>query len=441
MQRFEFPRADTPTIAARSKWVRITVFVIFTSLLSWLVLSRSLVAYLEITQPEEALFLRPGDPAALVSLADRELNFPAKDETKAVGQPRVASKRLGQLRQQVETALATEPLNAHAYRVLAQLAEVEHDPSKTEKLMQAAARHSLSEAIAAEWMMRKSFENKNYSATAFYADIFLRAHPQYMDFALPALTRMAENKEAAREIEKLLAANPPWRPKFFSGLDKVISDARVPLDLFLKLKDTTAPPTTAELGSYLSFLLEHKLYPLAYLTWFQFLTPEQLQSAGYLFNGSFETRPSGLPFDWVMPRGVGMTLDIAPRPESADKHALFMEFGQSRVDFPGVSQTVLLPPGTYRFKGSFKGEIIGPRGLQWSVSCLGGAAIGASQMFLGATPVWRDFEFPFSVPESGCPAQSARLVLAARSASEQLVSGSIWFDALSILRLQPNSTK
>ena len=130
-----------------------------------------------------------------------------------------------------------------------------------------------------------------------------------------------------------------------------------------------------------------------------------------------------------------------PRPEASDKRALFLEFGHSRVNFPGVFQTVILPPGAYRFKGLFKGEVIGPRGLQWSINCIDGAAIGASQMFVGASPIWRDFEFGFTVPENGCRAQLIKLAHAARSASEQLVSGSVWFSELSILRLQPNSTK
>lgn len=130
-----------------------------------------------------------------------------------------------------------------------------------------------------------------------------------------------------------------------------------------------------------------------------------------------------------------MTLDIAPRPDAPDKHALFLEFGQGRVDFPGVSQTIMLAPGAYRFKGSFKGEVVGRRGLQWSVSCMGGGtAIGESQMILGSSPGWQDFEFAIAAPDSGCRPQSVRLGLAARSASEQLVSGSIWFDELSISR-------
>src|ERR1700730_14266717 len=443
MHSFKFLRPAGSTIATRPNRLRIALFAVLGLLLFWLVLSRSLVAYLAMAAPEQALFLRSNEPASLLILADRELNFMDKDKTKTAGQPGVASKRLDQLRKQVETALAADPLNARAYGLLGQLAEVDQAGPRTTRLMQAAARHSLNETIAVEWMMRKSFENKDYPAAAFYADALLRTHPQLMEYATPILGGMAENKHAKGEIEKLLAANPPWRPQFFQALGAAITDARTPLAIFLSLKDTAVPPTSADLRGYMSFLFQHKLYDLAYYTWLQFLPPEQLERAGFLFNGSFETKPSGLPFDWEMPQGAGVTLDIAPRPEATDKHALFLEFGQGqgRVDFPGVFQTTMLPPGDYRFKGSFNGEVVGRRGLQWSISCLGGAPIGESQMILGSSPVWRNFEFAFTVPETGCRAQLARLALPARSPSEQLVFGSIWFDELSISRQPADSPK
>jgi hypothetical protein len=432
MHSFEFPRADRSTIAAGLKWLRMTLFVVLAVVLLWLILTRSFVAYLATTEPEAALLLRAGDSTALVVLADQEFNASDKDKVEKGGQSGAASKPLAKLRERVETALEADPLNARAYRLLGQLAEAEGDAAKTAKLMQTAARLSLNETIAVDWMMRKRFDNKDYPAAAFYADALLRTRPQFMDYALPILGRIAENKDAKGEIERLLAAYPPWRPQFFSMLGKAITDARTPLELLLALKDTSAPPAPPELHAYLAFLFQHKLYDLAYYVWLQFLAPEQLASAGFLFNGSFESKPSGSPFDWAMPQGKGVTADIAPRPEAGGKRALFIEFGQGRVAFPGVSQTTVLPPGAYRLKGSFKGEVTGPRGMQWSISCVGGAAIGASHMFLGSYPVWRDFEFDFVVPGTGCRAQSALLVLAARSASEQLVSGSIWFDELSI---------
>jgi hypothetical protein len=176
------------------------------------------------------------------------------------------------------------------------------------------------------------------------------------------------------------------------------------------------------------------MYDLAYYTWLQFLPPGQLESAGLLFNGNFTSRPSGLPFDWVIQAGSNVIVDIVPRRNATGRNVLFLEFGHGRADFPGVFQTTMLPPGAYEFDGSLKGELAGPRGLQWSISCIGGAAIGESQMIVGSFPLWDHFEFAFTVPEVGCRPQLVHLALAARSASEQIVSGSIWFDDLSISR-------
>jgi hypothetical protein len=55
-------------------------------------------------------------------------------------------------------------------------------------------------------------------------------------------------------------------------------------------------------------------------------------------------------------------------------------------------------------------------------------------MVIGVAPVWKDFEFSFTVPSTDCRAQYVRLTLDARSASEQLVSGAIWYNGLRIAR-------
>jgi hypothetical protein len=211
----------------------------------------------------------------------------------------------------------------------------------------------------------------------------------------------------------------------------------MPLDLLLAIKDTPTPPTTADLRDYLSVLIDHKLYELAYYAWLQFLSPEQLSSTGLLFNGGFEAMPSGLPFDWIIRPGAGVTIDIMTRPDEDGLRALYIEFGQGRVEFNGVSQLIMLAPGNYRFKGQYRGELVGRRGLVWRVSCAGGkgGAIGESQMTAGAAPRWKDIEWTFTVPDADCRAQQLRLELDARMASEQLVSGSIWYDELRISRI------
>ena len=153
----------------------------------------------------------------------------------------------------------------------------------------------------------------------------------------------------------------------------------------MSLKDTPAPATGEELNAYQSFLFQHKLYALAYYAWRQFLPPEQLADTGYLFNGDFEVKPSGSPFDWQAPAGVNVVVDFASRSESALDHALVAEFGPGRVEFPGVYQSILLPPGAYSFRGSFKGEVVGRRGVLWDISCRDGASLGHSEMSVSYT--------------------------------------------------------
>jgi hypothetical protein len=48
--------------------------------------------------------------------------------------------------------------------------------------------------------------------------------------------------------------------------------------------------------------------------------------------------------------------------------------------------------------------------------------------------------FTFTVPEKGCDAQYVRLDLDARMASEEMVSGSIFFDDLQISRVVKPAT-
>src|SRR5262249_53288055 len=57
---------------------------------------------------------------------------------------------------------------------------------------------------------------------------------------------MASTKEGFEEVEKLLAETPPWRAQFFQAIAGAVTDARIPLTMFLGIKDTAAPPSASE---------------------------------------------------------------------------------------------------------------------------------------------------------------------------------------------------
>jgi hypothetical protein len=470
--------------------LRAIVLVLLGAVLLWQVVTRSVVAYLAAAAPETALMLEPSDPAALLSLADggladldlgrKEGGAPAaaaipdrqgkpqtsqeanerlrswaglaksvekgrrSEEAGGSARPPTPDKGAGsggrsrdQVRAWTEQALASDPLNAHALRILGQLADADGNDALAAGLMRAAAQHSIRESVAVYWLMRKSYEAGDYANAIYGADALLRTRSETMPYVMPTLVQMAQNKAANEELKKLLAGNPPWRTQFFEVLPRSVTDARTPLDILLAVRDTPTPPTAANLKPYLDVLIENKFFELAYYVWLQFIGPEQLRSIGLLYNGSFEVTPSGLPFDWLMKGGPGVTIEILERPDQPGQRALFIEFSQGRVEFPGAGQLIMLAPGTYRFKGKYKGELIGRRGLVWRVVCFGagGAPLGESAMSLGSAPAWRDIEFTFAVPNTNCRAQQLRLDLDARMASEQLVSGSIWYDDLRIQRV------
>ncbi|MGD9657561.1 MAG: hypothetical protein AB7U61_07975 [Methylocystis sp.] len=433
---FSFKLFDGATIfpLPRFRRSRVAIFGVLGLAACWLVISHSYVAYLSSNSPGAALEIRKDDSQSILRLAADALLPASEDHGVAPGSVPLSPARNDELRQQVEAVLISEPLSARACRLLGQIAEIDGSASNAEKFMHAAARRSLSEKIAIDWMMRNGFERKSYRSTAYYADTLLRSTPGIAGHVTPILARMAETPDAKPEIIRLLAANPNWRREFFGALGASVADARTPLDLFLRLKDSPAPPTTDELNFYESFLFNHKLYALAYYAWLQFLPPAKLESAGHIFNGDFEGTPSGSRFDWRSPSGANVVVDVASRPEAAKNQALVVQFGPGRVEFPGVSQAIMLAPGAYALKGSFMGDIRGPRGVQWSAKCMDGALLGQSQMILGSFSAWRDLEFPLVVPQTGCAAQMIELQLAARSPSEKLLSGAIWFDDFSIVR-------
>jgi hypothetical protein len=403
--------------------LRIVLMAACAAVLVWLIIWRSFANYLAERAPEDALILNSHEPTALVSLANQQLN--------AVEAPQYPVPA-GEF---AENALLPDPLNPRAIRILGQLADYAKDNGRAESLMALAARYSLGESAAVAWMLQKSLKTNNYAQVMYYADVLLRSRPQISEYILRELGNLAENKDASGELKKLLDTNPPWRSYFFALLPTSVRDARTPLNFLLSLRDSSNPPTNMELGPYLQALIDHKLYELAYYTWLQFLPQTELGSAGFLFNGNFELAPSGLPFDWTLVPGSGVTIDRVRMPEQSQGRALFIDFQYGRVDYHSIRQMVMLAPGTYQFSARYKGDLAGPRGLKWRIGCVDGATpVGESPMIIGKTEAWKDIDISFTVPQGSCRPQMVKLDLDSRMASEQLITGSIWFENARLVR-------
>lgn len=434
--------------------------------LVWLVVTYSYAASLAASDPEASLRIRVTAPA-LLNLAERRLSAMQKAGASgagvAAGQlPEAADRRAGsgddrdrigvladlasrrfsraqappetgpitprppekeELYQMVREALRREPLNARAFRLLGELSEGHAPRSEVAHLMRMAVRRNLHEPTAVLWLLNDALAEKSYADVLTYADILLRTEVRLHAHAIHALAKACEDSKGLELVLEAMRANPRWREAFVVGVSQYVSDARIPLQILVGLKDTAHPPTARELAPYFDLLLRNQLHDLAYYTWIQFLPPEQLVRVVIPFNGDFETPPSGSPFDWSIPSSPNAIAGIVSLPPPAGGKALRVEFGLGRIAFAGVRQLVLLPPGDYAFSATYTASINGRRGLVWALACIDGKELGRTPMMLGSVPKPTPIQFAFTVPEAGCRAQQLRLFHDSRSASEQFVSG------------------
>ncbi len=434
--------------------------------LLWNILTKSLSYALATIEPDVALALNPNNPAALIAkaeslkqslmgLANAATENAKAGEDKDFGQEPDTLARLPQaktgdgglepsgereklrraIRDLALRAAANDPLNAQAFRLVA---EVSGGAGETRMLMQQSIERSRHESIAAFWLLNDSVYRRDFTAAFKYADILLRTRPQLGTYVFAYLSLIAEDPEGRGQLISELADGPAWRKQFFAALPPSAKNLDTPLALMTALDESGKPVSQEEIDPYLRFLIGKDRADLAYNAWLRFLPKPQLANMGLLTNANFESAPSGLPFDWQIGSGVNAIAEIVPLAGNRFKHALHVSLGDGRIQFPEVSQVVLLGPGRYRLKGELKGEISGKRGLRWQIRCASGArrVLGETEMLLGQSQQWRIFSLEADVPQlEECRGQTLRLFHDSRSASEELLYGEVWFSDLHLERI------
>lgn len=411
------------------------------------VVAHSLVAALVEIDPKLALAIRSDDPAALIALADRVTDQERARRAANASRPSdsgatletdeaLRRERNDDLRRWATAALAQEPGNARALAILGDLARQDGADDVARTLLGASARRSAREPLVLGWLIDDALKQRDWLLAVRNADTMMRYYPQSIAPLSLLFAHLLQDPESAPAVREAVAAGPPWRRGFLPTLLNAMTDARIPLELLLALKETPNPPTLEELQGYLRFLISRQYFDLAYYTWLQFLSPDQRARVEPLFNGSFEHRLSGLQFDWVMTRARAADAGIERRTDRPAEHALVIRLDHGRAELDYIAQVLRLQPGRYRIEGTTTGELRGARGMRWRVRCLVApkSLIGESAMLGGRIASWTEFSFDVTVPEVGCAAQELRLILDARTASEQLVTGVISFDELSVRR-------
>ena len=446
--------------------LRLTLIVAFGSALTWLVVTKSLPFALAPAAPELALALDPNNPAALIARArqigkrileqsaasseaaepkdsaaqqfDTIAGLPEAKSNVKNGEPDAKRAAMRQeIRDLANRAIAIDPLNAEAYVLLGETAE---DPGRVHAYMQEAVNCSRRETTALFWLLNDSYYHKDYQKALEYADLLLRTQPELSAYVMRYVALIAQAPEGFPLVVRALSKNPSWRKGFFETFPRNTQAIELPLKLMIALKEDNAPPSPKELAPYLDTLIGINRVDAAYNAWLQLLPAAELANAGLLMNGKFENAPSGLPFDWRIAAGLNAAAELVAPASDGGGRLLHVSFGSGRVKFPELSQIVLLPPGHYRLEGKLRGQISGKRGLRWQLTCASGTRklLGQTDMLMGETRQWRIFALEAEVPAGGdCIGQVLRLLHDSRSASEEFISGEVWFGDLRLEHVRP----
>jgi hypothetical protein len=217
----------------------------------------------------------------------------------------------------------------------------------------------------------------------------------------PGLADMARDPKLASGTATMLARTPQIRDAVLVQLASANADPA----LILRIAERGAPSAPgADWQRILSArLVAQGRVAEAYGLWKRFSGASAPAEGKGLYDPGFKGLPGGPPFGWELAGGGEAAAERAPG-------------GSLQVDYYGrtavqlARQLTMLKPGAYRLQmrveGDAKGE--GSR-LTWNVTCLGSKASLLQLPLVGIDSSPRVLGGSFTVPASGCAAQSVSL--------------------------------
>ncbi|MBY6243397.1 lipopolysaccharide assembly protein LapB [Methylosinus sp. Sm6] len=374
--------------------------------------------------PPAALSWVADDPRALSTLVRMELG-----EAGESGDPIESAARL----------LSVDPLAFEGLSLYGVALSRAGDTARADDIFRTAAEHAPLDLIAHGELFLRSAEARDHRTAIRELDILLRGRPHRASLYQSANVLIRTNVEAAAELGRSLATQPPWRVRMFVHLCETLEKTDVLIALFQQLSASGAPPSLEERRAFLDRLVRDGRVDEAYFFWLAQVPQSRWKELGYLYNGRFRHAVSNLAFDWRFLPARGAKIDVVP---DGNASALRVRFFGTRVLFAHVMHLLALPAGTYAFSGSAKlDHVESERGLRWRLYChQTKATLGATDLLVGTTP-WTPFRSTFVVAPTDCPAQWLVLEIPARAVLETQVSGEARYKALQIERLDSEADR
>lgn len=338
------------------------------------------------------------------------------------------------LQDQQKKRLANNPTDLDAIKNLAALADLRGDKTQFTDLSLIAATRSLRDFPSQAAALQVLLMQKNYAKALYHIDGLLRSDPERHDQMLTLLNSFADNPESLAPLVDLLKTSPPWRGSFIAHLEQNTKQTETSYAVLSSLRSQGSEISTDELRPLLARLISEKAYDRANFIWLDFLSDVELRKTALIHDGGFDLDIGNRFFDWTYQPLANVDLRLVPKSAGSVDRVLRVSFSNGKIPFNNFYQILRLQPGDYVFQGEAKTDRLETSsGLVWRFHCISQepALIAATEPLIEAT-AWKNFDLNFTVPADNCDTQELRLANNARADLDQQISGTAYYDNLTV---------
>lgn len=409
--------ADKPAAPRRREDIAPYVLIVGAVVLAWQIALQPIIQRAPV---KAAVQVAPGSPVALRRAAEAELEAGRNDNAASLGRE----------------ALGRSPFDVRALRVVGLTEARAGRTDRADDLLTLAGNWSLRDDQAHAWLVEHRLRRGDYSSSFAHADTLVRRRDEVRPqvFRLFTLAAREDSSRSLPVLVRLLAARPPWRSAYLTGLYADDDDLPVAASLAVMLQSSEAPLTTQELAQFYE-QAAHKGQEGILKTVRARLNRPRADAA--VTNGGFDDPTAPHPFQWSLIQKAGAATEILADDLDPSNFALRVEYDGSSAGSLARQRT-FLAPGRYRFKAESRiesGEAA--RQVEWTITC---AAGGTSLASVEAVPArntanrpWATSSFDFSIAPA-CSSQWLELRGLTGDDDAPIVA---WFDRVGIISLDP----
>ena len=330
--------------------------------------------------------------------------------------------------------LHAEPLSPQGFVILSKVAVAEGDVPRAEVLSEIALRRAPHALGPPAWLLVEQLSHGHYAQALDHLDRISRISPGRQGNLYPVLIALTENPDFADALAEKLSARPAWRASLIGSMMSKASPEAI--EHVLSALQRRGALDAEEMGQWIDRLAKDGKWGEAYARWAGELPLSEMKTLRSVYNGGFESEPSGTGFDWRIGKSVDVIIDRESLAGADGSAALRLRFLGRRTERIPLHQWLLLVPGDYRLRFRARAQDVrSDRGLQWTVRCLDGRTELATADAVSGTFDWTERAVDLVVPERDCRVQDLELRNAGSKGSGKIVFGTLWFDDISIDRI------